>query len=78
MNILIKHALALIAAAITAPALFGIFARSFFFRRDADDVRNFHGIESVQHSERDVPNTPEPEPLRNEPWPDYRPSHPAQ
>jgi len=76
MNILIKHMLALIAAAVVAPALFGLIARSFFFRRDADDVRNFPGIESAQRFEREIPDTPEPEPLRRETWPEFPPSVP--
>jgi hypothetical protein len=74
MNMLFKHTLVLVAAAIVAPMLFGLIARSLFFRRDTDDVRNFHGIESAQHSEREIPNTPEPEPVRRQPWPDFPPS----
>jgi hypothetical protein len=76
MNILFKHTLALVAAAVISPALFGIIARSFFFRRDADDVRNFHGMDSAQPIEVEFPATPEPEPLRREPWPRFPSSVP--
>jgi hypothetical protein len=69
---LLDHALILLQVAVVAPLVFGLAARALFFRRDADDVRNRQ--RDAKPPINDEPGSPEPEPMRGEPWPEFPPS----
>jgi hypothetical protein len=68
---LLHHALLLLNVAVSAPLVFGLVGRALFFHRDPDDVRNFRGRRPPS---QEGPGSPEPEPVRQEPWPLYPPS----
>lgn len=71
---LLDHALILLEVAVIAPLVCGLAARVLFFRRDADDVRNRQ--EDAKPPINGEPGSPEPDPIRREPWPEFPPSPP--
>jgi hypothetical protein len=62
----------LLATAVILPLVLGLIARALFFRRDPDDTSlpKNRGLQKVFDRRSEVPS-PEPDPLGNDPWPDF-------
>jgi hypothetical protein len=69
---IVCYALWLLAAGAIIPLVLGIVARIFIFRPDKDDERNDPAKVRRLKEIRDAgPDTPELQPLVNEPWPEF-------
>jgi hypothetical protein len=66
---IVQHALSLLVAGAIIPLVFGIAARIFVFN-DKDDDRN-DPAKARRLMQLRGPDTPEPDPLVNKPWPDF-------
>jgi hypothetical protein len=76
---ILHNALWVLAAGVIIPLIFGIVAR-IFFKRDEDDEQN-NPDEADELRERSTgapPDTPEPQPVNEEPWPSFDPSSKTQ
>lgn len=66
------NALLLLGAGVALPLVFGLVARFLFFQRDNDDVRNDPAKAiALRKKYSEGPSTPEPEPIADEPWPEF-------
>jgi hypothetical protein len=65
---LANHMVALLIAAAVLPVLFGVCARAFFFRRDADDARRAPQAAQARAALDAAQLSPEPEERFRQPW----------
>jgi hypothetical protein len=71
--ILLRNSGFLLLAAIIIPLVAGVIARRFVFSLDADDERNNPAkAQLLRERQINAPVTPEPDPLVENPWPDFR------
>jgi hypothetical protein len=67
----LQNAIKLLGFAVLLPILSGVFARLFFFRRDADDISLHPQVEAERAKQPS--HQPEPSPVFEEAWPSFSP-----